>query len=233
MKFRKETQLQSAKSHDNLVIRSIGIIPDGGRRWAAREGRPLYEAYLQTFRNLRRQVDLLQGRGIRHIHIYAFSRFNLKRESHEVLACLDAENVFLQELISGGYRIRIRGDLDAISPIHPRIVQTALSISTEFHEQDPRPLLHFYIGYSFRHYLESIGRASADIQDFIDSLLRDSIDLIVRTGGAATLSEFLPIEARYAQIFFLPTLFNDFSPEELSDICDRYEAETAVFKYGE
>jgi undecaprenyl pyrophosphate synthase len=216
-----------------MGIRSIGIIPDGSRRWAAREGQPLYEAYLQTFRNLRRHVDLLQGRGIRHIHIYAFSRFNLKREPHEVLACLDAENLFLQELVSGGYRIRIRGDLEAISPIHPRIVQTALSIGTVPQEHDQRPLVHFYLGYSLRYYLESIGRTSKDIRDFIESLLSDSIDLIVRTGGAATLSEFLPIEARYAQLFFLPTLFNDFLPEELSDICDRYEAEAASFKYGE
>lgn len=214
-------------------IRSVGIIPDGSRRWAARERLPLAEAYVQTFRNLRRHIELLQRRGVRHIHIYAFSIYNLKRPEEEVLACLDAGCLALRELCAEGYRIRVIGDIDALLPIHARIVQAVRDTVMENGDDGYRPQLYFYIGYSFRHSLEASCRNSANLQDFIDTLLSNTIDLVVRTGGAATLSDFLPIEARYAQLCFLPSLFNDFTPAELDEICDRYEAGLPSLKYGE
>ena len=57
------------------------------------------------------------------------------------------------------------------------------------------------------------------------------IDLVLRTGGAITLSQFLPIQTSYSRIVFLEKLFNDTTVEEvLRFITDHEERELL---YGE
>jgi undecaprenyl pyrophosphate synthase len=216
-----------------MRIKNIGIIPDGTRRWAAREDQPLFDAYLHTFQNLREQIDFLKARGVMHIHIYMFSIFNLKRDISEVTACLDAECASILDFFKRGYHMIVHGDLNALMPVHPAIVKAASSVNTIARKDDGSPLLHLYLGYSFKHYLDRIRRSAIDLDAFIELLLRDRIDLVIRTGGAITLSDFLPIESRYAQIYFLPTLFNDFTAKNLADLCDKHERKAALFKYGE
>ena len=64
-------------------------------------------------------------------------------------------------------------------------------------------------------------------------LLDTSIDLLVRTGGARTLSDFLPIELRYAQLYFMSPLFMDFGIGDLMAVCDEYERDFPDLKFGE
>ena len=67
----------------------------------------------------------------------------------------------------------------------------------------------------------------------VATLTKLSLDLVIRTGDAITLSDFLPIESRYAQLYFLPTLFNDLTVDDLMGICDQYEAALPTLKHGE
>ena len=47
-------------------------------------------------------------------------------------------------------------------------------------------------------------------------------DLIIRTGGEQRLSNFLLWQAAYAEYEFTPTLWPDFTPQELADILARF-----------
>jgi undecaprenyl diphosphate synthase len=215
-----------------MAINSIAIIPDGTRRWAERENVPLHDAYLRAFDNLKHQVIALSRRGISHIHIYLFSIYNLKRSREEINACLDAESYFIDDLTHSGVKVSVHGDIDAIERVHPKVVNTARNLRCTIDMTDG-PLLHLYIGYSFEHHLKSFANSLDRSSSFINNLLESKIDLVVRTGGAITLSEFLPIESRYAQIYFLPELFNDLTVGKLIDLCDEYDAFCSSLKYGE
>ena len=48
------------------------------------------------------------------------------------------------------------------------------------------------------------------------------IDLLVRTSGEQRLSNFLLWQLSYSEFFFTPTLWPDFTPNELDDIVDQY-----------
>jgi len=48
------------------------------------------------------------------------------------------------------------------------------------------------------------------------------IDLLVRTSGEQRLSNFLLWQLSYSEFFFTPTLWPDFTPNELEDIIDQY-----------
>ncbi|MCK4440928.1 MAG: undecaprenyl diphosphate synthase family protein, partial [Sulfurovaceae bacterium] len=48
------------------------------------------------------------------------------------------------------------------------------------------------------------------------------IDLLIRTSGEQRLSNFLLWQLSYSEFFFTPTLWPDFTPNELDDIIDQY-----------
>ena len=55
------------------------------------------------------------------------------------------------------------------------------------------------------------------------------IDLVIRTGGARTLSHFLPLQTGYARLVFLDQLFNDTTSEQFLDIIKDHEERRFLF----
>ena len=215
-----------------MTIKSIGIIPDGTRRWARRERLSLLTGYRHAFANLAKHIDALSQRGVENIHIYMFSIYNLKRSIDEVKDCLDAECEFIEKLIACNRCIYVSGDIDAVSRVHIGVAEVIDSIPS-CNDSDDEAAIHLYIGYSFIQYLESVLRNEFSVSSVVATLTKLSLDLVIRTGDAITLSDFLPIESRYAQLYFLPTLFNDFTVDDLMGICDQYEAALPTLKHGE
>lgn len=215
-----------------MAIESVGIIPDGTRRWAKREKISLLSGYRHAFANLTAHIEALSTRGVKHVHVYMFSIYNLKRSNDEIKSCLDAECEFLANLIACNKCLYIYGDIVAVSGIHVGISEVINSIISRKPSND-ETAIHLYIGYSFMQHIGSILRDEPTVSSAIATLEQLSLDFVVRTGDAITLSDFLPIESRYAQLYFLPTLFNDFTVDDLMDICNKYEATSTTFKYGE
>ena len=44
------------------------------------------------------------------------------------------------------------------------------------------------------------------------------VDLIIRTGGAPLLSNFLPLQSGFARFYYVDKLFNDFTVDDLQQI---------------
>ena len=60
-----------------------------------------------------------------------------------------------------------------------------------------------------------------NIQKNLD-ISRD-VDLLIRTSGEIRLSNFLLWQVAYAEMFFTPTLWPDFTPEELNNILKEFK----------
>lgn len=215
-----------------MAIESIAIIPDGTRRWSKREGVSLLDGYHHAFDNLLIHVDALEKRGVKNVHLYLFSIYNLRRAIEEIQSCLDAECKFIENLTKRKYRLAVSGDIEAISQVHERIANAARNIPSYLCD-DESPVVHLYIGYSFHHHIESILRSVSSQSSIVTALTESKLDLVVRTGDALTLSDFLPIESRYAQIYFLPILFNDLSVLQLMELCDKFDKCRSGLKYGQ
>jgi len=48
------------------------------------------------------------------------------------------------------------------------------------------------------------------------------VDLLIRTGGESRISDFLLLEAAYAELLFLPIMWPEFKPETLYQAIDHY-----------
>ena len=63
---------------------------------------------------------------------------------------------------------------------------------------------------------------SATIAAALDTADLPDPDLVIRTSGETRTSNFLPWQTAYAEYEFTPTLWPDFSPDELARIVARF-----------
>ena len=57
------------------------------------------------------------------------------------------------------------------------------------------------------------------------------LDLIIRTGDANLLSNFLPIQSSFARLYFINKLFNDINNADIEEIINSFSQ--IYRKYGE
>ena len=105
----------------------VGIIPDGGRRWAKAHGCSLGESYACTHSFLQLLVEMFFNKGVQELSIYLSSIQNFRREPEDLepyLAIVESSlnNQITQLARHRQFRIVIAGDRDII----PASLKTAI-----------------------------------------------------------------------------------------------------------
>ncbi len=179
------------------------IIMDGNGRWAQRRGLSRPTGHRVGAEAVRRIVEAAPGQGIGALTLFAFSSDNWKRPAAEVSTLM---RLFARHLrtetprcIENGVALRVVGRRDRLpGPLIEAIETTeaATAAGTKLE-------LRLAVDYSARAAIET-GRLLPDV------------DLLIRTGGEQRLSDFLLWECAYAELYFTPTMWPDFSAAELA-----------------
>lgn len=207
-------------------VRHLGIIPDGGRRWAKIHDVTLVRSYRLSMARLCEAAGVLFEHGLQTISIYLLSKANLKRSASEIDAISLAIADLLTELRRLGPAIGIAGDLSLVSEELRENVHRA----TVANPASPRRV-NLCIAYDPTDEIRS-ARQEAGSGDLLEHLwVVDPIDIVIRTGDAQTLSNFLPLQCAYARIVFRRELFNDLSVEQLINEVRHHEGQELL--YGE
>ncbi|NTW24664.1 MAG: hypothetical protein HGA37_08195 [Lentimicrobium sp.] len=202
----------------------IGIIPDGGRRWATNHKVSVRESYLRTKQLLAEIVDKLYANGIFEISLYLSSKENFKRPDNEVMAfnsvSIDAiSDEIFQIAISRKINVKVAG----LKGNLPEKYQAKI----EFIEKETcsfeNARLNLCIAYNPIEEIQQAFQKADGPDDFINHLwIKNPVDLIVRTGGANLLSNFIPLQSAYARLFFVDKLFNDINWNDFESIIKTY-----------
>lgn len=212
----------------------VGIIMDGNRRWAKARGLPKLEGHrvglLETLKNT---VRFAGTRGIKHLIVYMFSTENWNRDSAEVSYLMDLFRESVQkemkELGKEGVRVRFAGQLERFS----EDLQQSMSVAEKETMQNDGLTLWCCLSYGGRAEIAAAARAAAALGKEIteDSLAQHlwtaempDPDLIIRTGGEKRLSNFLPWQSVYSELFFSDTPWPDFTKEEFDSILAEFAA---------
>lgn len=197
-------------------VRHIGLIPDGGRRWARVHNKTLLDSYLVAMDRLEEYCGTLYDRGIDAISIYMLSRWNLSRNSDELEAVFAAEAMFLEGPVrklarEKGIRVVVAGDTSHLPMLFRQRVEAATS---DLVVGDKR--LFLCIAYDpfdelrvAARRLNSINQMPTGEELLMHMWVDRPIDLVIRTGGGQTLSHFLPLQTGYARLVLVDELFND------------------------
>ncbi len=209
----------------------IAIIMDGNRRWAKARGWMVIRGHSVGARSTRDIIQECVNLKIPALTIYTFSTENWKRPSSEVTALLRliTRNLKqeLPDMIANNIQVRHIGRREGLPNHLLRQIDDCISATVK----NTGLVLSLALNYggraeitdAFRHLLSEIqaGRLSAD--ELTETHITDSLytaglpepDLMIRTGGEMRISNFLPWQIAYAELWVTPTLWPDFSPAEL------------------
>lgn len=188
---------------------------------------------------IRRTIEACRDIGVRVLTLYAFSTENWRRPPDEVEALMDLLHQSLiqeaDELHRSGIRLRMSGNLDAMSPE----IRSEIARVETLTRENQALVLHFALNYGGRAELARAARQiAADVQcgrlalDAVDEAavsarlytadLPDP-DLIIRTGREHRLSNFLLWQAAYAELVFDEVYWPDFDREHLFAAIAEYQ----------
>jgi undecaprenyl diphosphate synthase len=205
----------------------VAIITDGNGRWATSRGLLRSAGHRAGAENLRRILRVAPGLGIGTLTLYAFSANNWQRPPAEVTSLMRLLHDYLisetDRLAAQSIRVSIIGRRDRISPeLREAIDSAELATANEsaFH-------LRIAVDYSSREMLyraacrfykvTDVSRES--FESVLGEVTHDDariVDFVIRTGGEQRLSDYLLWESAYAELYFTPKMWPEFSPRDLT-----------------
>lgn len=207
------------------MVKHIALIADGNRRWAASNGLPWETGYLQGLTTIERCCEWAIERKIQYLTIYCFSTENWGRPENEVNQLMDFARWYFAEKIDwyvasdicvcfAGRKDRLA--LDLVEKL--RKVEDATSNCKSLK-------LTICVDYGGRDEIVRAVAAGAktekEISECLDIKAPDP-DMVVRTGGAMRLSNFLLWQSAYAELFFMSVYFPDLDDAILDSLINEY-----------
>ncbi len=229
---------QSERSPQGL---HVGIIMDGNGRWAEERGRARPLGHRAGADAVRRVVEAAPSLGIGTLTLYAFSADNWRRPRGEVDALLRLFGLYLrQEAVpcsNQGVRLNVIGRRDRL----PLRLVSAIRSAERLTAGGRRLLLRLAVDYSARSSIvcaagrianrspgpAGFRRALAEVDHA--ALVPTDVDLVIRTGGELRLSDFQLWECAYAELWFNPVLWPDFTRTHLEAALRDFHARTRRF----
>lgn len=210
----------------------VGIILDGNRRWAVQKGLSKLEGHKHGADTLERAVLAARDLGIKHLVVFAFSTENWSRSAEEVARLLEifgsGIEKFLPRLATEKIRVRFVGD-------RGRFSSTLQKAMRNVEEQNPADAVcTFWICVSYGGRAEIVEATKATVAAG-EEITEESIgkhlwtaempepDIIIRTSGEKRLSGFLTWKGIYSELFFLDTMWPDFTKEDLEGVLAEYQ----------
>ena len=217
----------------------VAIIMDGNGRWAKQRGFPRLEGHRRGVESVRAVVDAARALGIRCLTLYAFSVENWRRPEDEVGGLMVLLETFLgrekSNLIKNGVRLRAIGRIDALPERARAALGDVMAATAHFTEHTLVLALNYgartEVLDAARAFAAAVVAGTAKLQDadtwegFSRHLYTADIpdpDLVIRTSGELRLSNFLLVQAAYAEFVFTPVLWPDFGARELEAAVNEY-----------
>lgn len=209
----------------------IAIIMDGNGRWAKMRGKLRIKGHAEGTEAVRKVVEESARLEIDHLTLYAFSSENWNRPTNEV-------NVLMKLLVSSLRKefenltknnicLKAIGKLTTL----PDSVQEELKYVIEQTKSNDGLVLTLALSYGGQNEIvyavkqiaqkvknNLISVENVDQSTIIEHLYsRDlpAVDLLIRTSGEQRISNFLPWQIAYAELYFSDTLWPDFTEEDL------------------
>jgi undecaprenyl diphosphate synthase len=209
----------------------IAIIMDGNGRWAQARRLPRVMGHRAGAEAVRHIVEACCELGIKVLTLYAFSWENWDRPSEEIQELMGLLDSFITSemptLRANQIRLQAIGRLEQLPDNVLKNLRRAIAETSLFE----RMTLTLALSYGGRQELVDAMRRLAVLvcegtlrpEQITESLVAQHLytaglpdpDLLIRTSGEFRLSNFLLWQSSYAELYVTPTLWPDFTKEEL------------------
>ncbi|XHB95870.1 isoprenyl transferase [Lactococcus garvieae] len=204
---------------------------DGNGRWAKSQGKPRIFGHKAGMDALKTAAIHGQRRGVKVMTVYAFSTENWSRPMDEVKFIMslpiDFYSKYLPILNEENIQIRMIGEREGL----PKATLNSIDRAAAETANNTGMILNFAMNYGGRRdillAIQELAKSGKDLTEITEEEfsahlqtailpedLRDP-DLIVRTSGELRLSNFLPWQAAYSELYFTDVAWPDFDEAAL------------------
>ncbi|MBE9568705.1 MAG: di-trans,poly-cis-decaprenylcistransferase [Proteobacteria bacterium] len=235
-----------SKVSDNTLQtlpRHVAVVMDGNGRWANKRHLPRAAGHKAGVNATRKIVENCAKNRIAALTIFAFSSENWNRPKSEVSSLMSLFVSTLtgevKKLHKKNVRVRFIGERLRFS----EKLQKSIAECEALTEDNTGLKLNIAANYGGRWDIVNACRslissmqdsatdtdaASLDVQSIDEQLFGSFLslsdtpepDLLIRTGGEQRISNFLIWQLAYAELYFVDTLWPDFSDQDFSDALD-------------
>ena len=200
---------------------------DGNGRWAKKRLLPRIAGHKKGLDSIGVIIKSAINYNVSTATLYAFSTENWNRPSEEINGLMelfsDAIDSQTDKLIANDIRVRILGDISIFtnklqSKIKSLIKKTSINKGLN---------LNIALNYGARsEIIMAVNKASKsktgallekDLTGNLYTKDMPDVDLLIRTGGQKRLSNFLLWQIAYSELYFIDTLWPDFSDKDFID----------------
>lgn len=215
-------------------VQCVGVIMDGNRRWAKAQGLPSFEGHRAGYDTLENIVGWAREAKIPHIVVYAFSTENWRRAEDEVGYLMKLFRFVVENEVERMVAERVRVCFVGERERFPNDLQKGMAHIEAVTAGKYDITLHIAISYGGRAEILAVtnallaeGAQHVSEEEFSQRLWSYPMpdpDIIIRTGGDMRLSGFLAWQSVYSELFFVPTLWPDFSRAEFEEILREFHS---------
>ncbi len=214
------------------VPQHVAIIMDGNGRWARMRGLARTVGHKYGVEKLRDLLTVCKAIGIKYVTVYAFSTENWSRPKEEVETLMKLIVEFINKEIDNikneGARVHVLGDWSVL----PTASRDAVAYAIDHTKDNTELHLNVALNYggraelvkAFKDMAAKVVAGELAIDDITESVIAEHLytagmpdpDLVIRTAGEMRLSNFLPYQSAYAELWISPA--NVFWPDFGKDV---------------
>ena len=234
-------------STEGLVLpQHLAIILDGNGRWAKAKGMPRGYGHIVGCDNLEKMCNTIADMGIPYLTVYAFSTENWKRSEEEVTGLMNLFRSYLKRLVKTAHKRQMRvhfiGDPLGLAPD----IQESMRYVEEVSANYDKMVFQVALNYGGRDEISrAVTKLAEDVRSgklpegrvteetfasYLDTAGIPDPDLLIRTSGEQRLSNFLPWQLAYTEMYFTPVPWPAFGKKELTDAIKAFN--TRDRRYG-
>ena len=227
-----------SESEREKIPQHVAIIMDGNGRWAKSRGKPRLFGHRNGVKNVRSVVNTARELGVRYVTLYAFSTENQNRPDEEKSGLMRLLEEFLKRelatMLKDGTRLRAIGDLSGLPKFAQEIVESTIEQTKDNNVSNLTLALNYgsrqEVLNGIQSYAQEISASGncpktldwSTFSNYLETKDLPDPDLIIRTSGEFRLSNFLLLQAAYAEIFVSPLHWPDFDREAFIEALQNY-----------
>ena len=217
----------------NNVPKHIAIILDGNRRYSKKVGIPTFKGHEKGYNKIKDVLKWCVELGIKEVTLYCLSTENFNRSKDEVDYLF---NLFRSRIADFKKDKAIHDNKVKISfvgrlSMFPEDMQKSMKEVMETTKDYDKYKLNLALAYGSRSEIADAFKKiiKKGIKDIDESTIQenlylpDDVDIMIRPGGEKRLSNFLLWQNSYAELYFLDTLWPEFTKGDLVKIIEEFK----------
>ena len=219
----------------------LGILIDGNRRWAKSRNLPSFRGHLRGIQRVVEIVKYARKKGIKVLTLYGFSTENWKRDKKEVNYLMKLFTNFARKYAKEFHKLGIKFNHIGRKERLPNDLIKEIEKAEEATKDNKEMVLNIALDYGGR---DEVVRAIKKIiqkklkpfeiteevlMNNLDTKGLPDVDFVIRTSGEMRLSNFLPLQATYAEFYFPKVYWPDFDKHQFDLALEEFQKRNRRF----